>query len=142
MRNCLMRTSCGSTSSCERSWGGIPVQQLRVVQVLEWAQTVSRRETYASSSSKKGLGSGGPRWTADHFLSIWYDWLNSSKRQLANVCSWPKADIGLGHSSVRSPLRFQPIDATHCSNRSAGVSKSNVCRGRSLSCRATALSLF
>ncbi len=34
-----------------------------------------------------------------------------------NVCFW---------------LPFQPIDATHAANRSAGVSKSNVFRGRSL----------
>ena len=31
----------------------------------------------------------------------------------------------------------QPVDATHALNRSAGVSNSNVLRGRSLSCRAT-----
>ena len=39
-------------------------------------------------------------------------------------------------------LRFQPVDATHWLNRSAGVSKSSVFLGRSLSCRATAFSLF
>ena len=32
---------------------------------------------------------------------------------------------------VRFGLRFQPIDATHSLNRSAGVSKSNVFLGRS-----------
>jgi hypothetical protein len=37
-------------------------------------------------------------------------------------------------------LRFQPVDATHWLNRSAGVSKFNVFRGRSFSLRATALS--
>ena len=35
----------------------------------------------------------------------------------------------------------QPVDATHALNRSAGVSYSNVFRGRSFNCRATALSL-
>ena len=44
--------------------------------------------------------------------------------------------------NVSLGLQFQPVDATHWLNRSAGVSKSNVCRGRSLSCLATALSLF
>ena len=42
----------------------------------------------------------------------------------------------------RSWLRIQPIDATHWLNCSAGVWKSNVSRGLSLSRRATALSLF
>jgi hypothetical protein len=41
----------------------------------------------------------------------------------------------------RYKVRFQPVDATHWPNRSAGVSKSNVFLGRSLSCLATALSL-
>jgi hypothetical protein len=45
-------------------------------------------------------------------------------------------------SMVRSWLRFQPIDATHWLNRSAGVSKSSVSLGRSLSRRATAFSRF
>ena len=39
-------------------------------------------------------------------------------------------------------LRFQPVDATHWLNRSAGVSKFNVSLGLSLSRLATALSLF
>jgi len=38
-------------------------------------------------------------------------------------------------------LRFQPVDATHWLNRSAGVSKFNVFLGRAFSCLATALSL-
>jgi hypothetical protein len=38
-------------------------------------------------------------------------------------------------------MRIQPVDATHWLNRSAGVLKSNVFLGRSLSYRATALSL-
>jgi hypothetical protein len=37
-------------------------------------------------------------------------------------------------------LWTQPVDATHASNRSAGVSKSSVFLGRSFNCRATALS--
>ena len=41
-----------------------------------------------------------------------------------------------------SVLRFQPVDATHWLNRSAGVSKSNVSLGLSLSRLATAFSLF
>ena len=47
---------------------------------------------------------------------------------------------GSGYDGIG--LRFQPVDATHCSKRSAGVSKSNVSRGRSLSLLATAFSLF
>jgi len=35
-------------------------------------------------------------------------------------------------------LRFQPVDATHWLNRSAGVSKFNVSLGLSFSCLATA----
>lgn len=38
-------------------------------------------------------------------------------------------------------LRIQPIDTTHCLNRSAGVSKFNVFLGRSLSRLATAFNL-
>jgi len=41
----------------------------------------------------------------------------------------------------RYSLPPQPVDATHALNLSAGVSKPNVLRGRSLSCRATAFSL-
>jgi len=41
---------------------------------------------------------------------------------------------------VRFGLRFQPIDATHRLDRSAGISKFNVFRGRSLSRLATAFS--
>ncbi len=43
---------------------------------------------------------------------------------------------------VRFRLRFQPVDATHWLNRSAGVLKFNVSLGRSLSRLATAFSLF
>jgi hypothetical protein len=43
--------------------------------------------------------------------------------------------------NVRFGLRSQPVDATHALKRSAGVSNSNVLRGRSFSRRATALSL-
>ena len=76
-------------------------------------------------------------------------------------CTWPvslvvrlsllcplMAESGLskiGFCSNRTsalPLRFQPVDATHWLNRSAGVLKSNVFLGRSLSCRATAFNLF
>jgi hypothetical protein len=39
-------------------------------------------------------------------------------------------------------LQIQPVDATHWANRSAGVSKSNLCRGRSLSRLAIALRWF
>ena len=39
-------------------------------------------------------------------------------------------------------LRFQPVDATHWLNRSAGVSKFNVSLGLSLRRLATAFSLF
>ena len=39
--------------------------------------------------------------------------------------------------NVRFGLPFQPVDATHWLNRSAGVSKSNVFLGRSLSSLAT-----
>ena len=39
--------------------------------------------------------------------------------------------------NVRYWLPFQPVDATHAANRSAGVSKSNVFRGRSFSSLAT-----
>ena len=42
----------------------------------------------------------------------------------------------------RSWLRFQPVDATHWLNRSAGVSKFNVSRGLSLRRLATAFNLF
>jgi len=42
----------------------------------------------------------------------------------------------------RDGLRFQPVDATHWSNRSAGVSKSNVSLGRSFSRLATAFNRF
>ncbi len=42
-----------------------------------------------------------------------------------------------GGTKVRYTLPFQPVDATHAANRSAGVSKSNVLRGRSLSSLAT-----
>jgi hypothetical protein len=45
-----------------------------------------------------------------------------------------------GNLTVRFVLRFQPVDATHWLNRSAGVSKFNVFRGHSFSLRATALS--
>ncbi len=45
-------------------------------------------------------------------------------------------------AGVRFELRIQPVDATLAANRSAGVSKFSVSRGRSLSCLATALSLF
>ena len=41
------------------------------------------------------------------------------------------------YSNGRFTLPFQPVDATHAANRSAGVSKSNVFRGRSLSSLAT-----
>ena len=44
------------------------------------------------------------------------------------------------HSRCR--LRFQPVDATHWLNRSAGVSKFNVSLGLSFSLLATAFSLF
>ena len=47
----------------------------------------------------------------------------------------------LSKSNVRFWLRFQPIDATHWLNRSAGVSKFNVFLGRSLSRLAMAFSL-
>ena len=36
---------------------------------------------------------------------------------------------------------IQPVNATHALNLSAGVSNANILRGRSLSCRAMALSL-
>jgi hypothetical protein len=39
-------------------------------------------------------------------------------------------------------LRFQPVDATHWLNRSAGVSKFNVSLGLSFNRLATAFSLF
>jgi hypothetical protein len=39
-------------------------------------------------------------------------------------------------------VRLQPVNATHWLNRSAGVLKSKVFLGRSLSCRATAINLF
>jgi hypothetical protein len=38
---------------------------------------------------------------------------------------------------VGSPVRLQPVNATHSLNFSAGVANSSVLRGRSLSCRAT-----
>ena len=42
-----------------------------------------------------------------------------------------------GSSSVCYRLPFQPVDATHALKRSAGVSNSNVSRGRSFNSRAT-----
>jgi hypothetical protein len=45
-----------------------------------------------------------------------------------------------GEMNVRIQLPAQPVDATHSLNRSAGVWKSSVFRGRSLSSRATLLS--
>jgi hypothetical protein len=39
-------------------------------------------------------------------------------------------------------LRLQPIDATQALNRSAGVSNSNVLRGRSFNRRATKLAQY
>jgi Ca2+-transporting ATPase len=45
-----------------------------------------------------------------------------------------------GESPIGDRLRFQPIDATHWLNRSAGVSKFNVFLGRSFNRLATALS--
>ncbi len=45
-------------------------------------------------------------------------------------------------SSAAWHLRFQPVDATHWLNRSAGVSKFNVSLGLSLSRLATAFSRF
>ena len=60
--------------------------------------------------------------------------------------SWPEAAIGFAENYANRiaalRLRFQPIDATHWLNRSAGVLKSNVFLGRSLSCRATAFNRF
>ena len=41
----------------------------------------------------------------------------------------------------RKRLRLQPVDATHALNLSAGVSNSNVSRGRSFNSRATLLSV-
>jgi hypothetical protein len=43
----------------------------------------------------------------------------------------------LSKSNVRFWLSLQPVDATHALNRSAGVSNSNVSRGRSFNSRAT-----
>jgi hypothetical protein len=45
-------------------------------------------------------------------------------------------------SNLRLWLRFQPVDATHWLNRSAGVSKFNVSLGLSLRRLATAFNLF
>ena len=85
----------------------------------------------------------------------WGRFLNSSVpigRMLVHVPPTPaptimpvagdKEHTSLIQASDHLRLLIQPVVATHCSNRSAGVSKSNVSLGRPLSCRATALSLF
>ncbi len=53
----------------------------------------------------------------------------------------PTADVGINlfecplfvSANYRLVLRFQPVDATHALNLSAGVSNPNVLRGRSFS---------
>ena len=57
----------------------------------------------------------------------------------------PDVDEAAGPAEILNVafgLRFQPVDATHWLNRSAGVSKCNVSLGLSLSRLATAFSLF
>ena len=63
-------------------------------------------------------------------------------------CAVVRADVarfvarfGLGPTTAMH-LRLQLVVATHWLNRSAGVLKSNVFLGRSLSCRATAFNRF
>ena len=56
-------------------------------------------------------------------------------RKSVELMRSPKADIN-------KDVRFQPVNATHLANRSAGVSKFNVFLGRSFSRRATAFNLF
>ena len=66
----------------------------------------------------------------------------------ARIAAGGAADVDRAAAAARdafggwSRLRFQPVDATHWLNRSAGVSKFNVSLGLSLSRLATALSLF
>ena len=55
---------------------------------------------------------------------------------------YPSNNPGLVSMNDSFWLRFQPVDATHRLNRSVGVLKSNVFLGRSLSCLATAFSLY
>jgi hypothetical protein len=50
--------------------------------------------------------------------------------------------LDFGEAIFRDRLRFQPVDATHWLNRSAGVSKFNVSLGLSFSRLATAFNLF
>jgi len=52
--------------------------------------------------------------------------IDAIQRMIVNVCNG---------------LRFQPADATHAANISAGEKKSKLLRGRSLIWRATTLSL-
>ena len=85
---------------------------------------ISGPSMYAHSDSSKGPWNGETVISAD----VRFGSLADSLAQFT-----PTAALG---------LRLQPVDATHWLNRSAGVLKSNVFLGRSLSCRATALSLF
>ena len=53
-----------------------------------------------------------------------------------------KVKVSNSYPTLDDPVRFQPVDATHWLNRSAGVSKFHVSLGLSLSLFATAFSLF
>jgi hypothetical protein len=61
--------------------------------------------------------------------------------QIANGSFGAKAAIDETQVNDCKVLRIQPVNATHWLNLSAGVWKSNVFLGRSLSCLATVLSL-
>src|ERR1700728_2040042 len=60
---------------------------------------------------------------------------------VADVFTQPRSGAGIATPPSPIGLSFQPVDATHWPNRCAGVSKFNVFRGRSFSCRATAFNL-
>jgi hypothetical protein len=69
------------------------------------------------------------------FSPVWYKWpIGVNRNSLAN-----QLQTSL---KFRNGLRFQPVDATHRLNRSAGVSKFNVSLGLSFSRLATAFNLF
>ena len=67
------------------------------------------------------------------------------RRKLAKVPYWPFSAVQQTRLNVRfsnflKGLWIQPVDATHWLNRFAGVSKSNVFRGRSFNALAMLLS--
>ena len=70
---------------------------------------------------------------------IWDTYRNNLAREYIGCLQLLLINYLSKHSDTfRMPA--QPVDATHALNRSAGVSKFNVFRGRSLSCLATLFS--